>query len=110
MVTEVEIEEVCKSIYDELKEDYVGLWSISWMFREIYHEVDICVIRQLTFQVVRRMLERKLMISGSFECEVLKKWSMDSNEVMDKISSEWFDGDPIPGVVGEIVWFESFEE
>ena len=29
MVTEVEIEEVCKSIYDELKEDYVGLWSIS---------------------------------------------------------------------------------
>ena len=49
------------------------------------------------------------MISGSFECEVFNKWSMDSKEVMDKISSEWLDGDPIPGI-GEIVWFESFEE
>ena len=79
------------------------------MFREIYYEVDICVIRQLTFQVVRRMLERKLMIPGSFEGVTFKRWSMDSRKALDKISSEWSDGDPIPGI-GEIVWFESFEE
>ena len=109
MVTEVEIEEVCKSVCNELKEDYVELWSISWMFREIYHETDICIIRQLTFQVLRRMLERNLMIPGSFESEIFKKWSMDSKEALDKIASEWLDGDPIPDV-GESVWFESFEE
>ena len=109
MVTEVEIEEVCKSIYDELKEDYVGLWSIAWMFREIYHEVDVFTIRQLTFQVLRRMFERKLMIPGSFEGEVFKRWSMDYEKTLDKVSSEWPDGDPVPSI-GEIVWFESFEE
>lgn len=79
------------------------------MFREIYHEVDICIIRQLTFQVLRRMLERKLMIPGSFEGVIFKKWSMESNKALDKITSEWLDGDPIPDM-GEIVWFESFEE
>ena len=79
------------------------------MFREIYHEVDICIIRQLTFQVLRRMLERKLMIPGSFESEIFKKWNMDSKKALDKIASKWLDGDPIPDM-GEIVWFESFEE
>ena len=109
MVKEVEIEEVCKSIYDEIKEDYVGLWSIAWMFREIYHEIDICIIRQLTFQVIRSMLERKSMIPGSFERVTFKKWNMNSKEALDKIAGEWLDGDPIPDI-GEIVWFELFED
>ena len=103
------IRETCKLICEEAKDDYVGLWSIGWILRENFCEKDLFIIRKLTLEVVKEVMQKHLLVAGSIEENDFRRWTINTEQILHQIEKYWLDGGDIPGM-GEIVWFESIEK
>lgn len=109
MLSDLVINSVCESVVAESLEDYVGLWSIIWQFREIYKETEPLEIRRGTLQVVEALLEAGLIQAGTFNDGEFEVWGLSSEEILNYIKDVWEEGGKEPNI-GEIVWFESTQE
>jgi hypothetical protein len=99
------IEEILNEIHRECFEDYVGLWTIPWHFREIYGINDEVVRRIESFKVLERLLEFPDIGVGQFnESGSFDFWNLPVSEVLKKLASEW-DGLGHEPNIGDIAWF-----
>lgn len=109
MLSDLVISSVCESIVAESLEDYIGLWSIIWQFREIHHATDPLEIRRATLQVVEKLLEAGLIRAGTFHDGEFQAWDLSSQEILNYIEDMWQERGKEPNI-GDIVWFESIQE
>ncbi|QYO67760.1 hypothetical protein [Leptolyngbya sp. 7M] len=109
MLSDIVINSVCESVVAETLEDYVGLWSIIWQFREIYKETDPLEIQRGTLQVVETLLKAGLIRVGAFKNGEFEVWNLSSEEILNYIKRVWEEGGKEPNI-GDIVWFESIQE
>ena len=98
---------VFKSIVDECREDYVGLWSVIAEVRTTI--ADPSALVEETLALVKRLILEGGVIAGSFNTDLDDKfheWNMPVDEIVAKIRREWekLPGDPN---LGDIVWFTS---
>jgi hypothetical protein len=99
------IEEILNDIRKECFEDYVGLWTIPWHFREIYGINDVAVRRTESFKVIERLLELPDIGVGQFnESRSFDFWNLSASDVLKKLASEWDALGHEPSI-GDIAWF-----
>jgi hypothetical protein len=104
------ISSVCDSILLEACEDYVGLWSVIWEFREIFKEAQESATRQKTIKVIKSLLEDDLIYAGQFNIDgEFERWDGTYFDVLSRIEAEWDELGREPEM-GEIVWFEATEK
>ena len=102
------VEQVVGEIHKECFEDYVGLWTIPWHFREVYGVGDEQLRRAESFKVVERLLQLPDIGVGQFRPneEVFDFWNLSPTEALDRIASEWDELGQEPNL-GDIAWFTS---
>ncbi len=99
-----DIEEVADSIGRECAEDYVGLWTIPWRFRELLKVGNEAERREMSLQVVRLLLANRAIGVGQFHNEVFHFWNDTTDHSFQRIAREWQQLGHEPDI-GEICWF-----
>ncbi|PSF35571.1 hypothetical protein C7H19_16325 [Aphanothece hegewaldii CCALA 016] len=98
------------SILIECAEDYVGLWSIVWEFRNSGSETDVSEVRRKTIKLIEELLNDKLIEAGNFTKDGnFEVWKLPSTEIISQIKAEWDALGRYPSI-GEIVWFVATEK
>ncbi|HZP86041.1 MAG TPA: hypothetical protein VFB54_04415 [Burkholderiales bacterium] len=107
-IINAKIDEIAEGYVNEAKTDYVGLWQICIRVRKEFNSTNPQQLRELVFQVIRRMLASGLQAvtlhSSGPGCT---PWNeQETDEVIKRISSEWdaLGHDPS---VADIVWFNN---
>jgi len=102
------VEQVVAELYKECFEDYVGLWTVPWHFREIYSVGDEQSRRAESLKVIGRLLELPDIGVGQFRPneEVFDFWNASPNDALQRITLEWDALGHEPNL-GEIAWFTS---
>jgi hypothetical protein len=104
------IDSVCNSVLLEACEDYVGLWSIVWEFREIFKETQNNVIQRDTMEVITKLLNNGFVYAGQFNSDgEFERWNSTPDVILTRIEVEWNNLGREPDM-GEIVWFEATEK
>src|SRR5437660_10531836 len=100
------VEQVVSEIYKESFEDYVGLWTVPWHFREVCGVGDEELRRVESFKVLERLLELPDIGVGQFRPneEVFDFWNLSPTDALKRIASEWDALGHEPSL-GDIAWF-----
>ncbi|MEM9539294.1 MAG: hypothetical protein AAGA60_07250 [Cyanobacteria bacterium P01_E01_bin.42] len=103
--------DIRNSVILECGEDYVGLWSIIWQFREIGREQNPLERKKKTMRLIKELLEEDLIKAASFsnEKQEFQTWNVPVNEILARIEREWDDLGREPDL-WEIVWFTGTEK
>ena len=71
-------------------EDWTSLFFIQAFVREFYHYKDLELIKHTTLEVIKKLLEEKLVIAGDLlPGNTFKPWEMSIDEIIAKIKFEW---------------------
>ena len=102
------IEQVVGEIYNEALEDYVGLWTIPWHFREMFGVGDEQARRSESFKVIERLLKFPDIGIGQFRDKdlVFDFWNLSPLDALNKIAIEWNALGHEPDIA-DIGWFTS---
>jgi hypothetical protein len=99
-----------ESVLMEAVDDYVGLWSVAWEFREKEGEKEPIEIRRKTLETIKSLLEEELIQPGMFnQAGVFELWNLIPKRALERIESEW-DALGREPTLGEIVWFVATEK
>jgi hypothetical protein len=91
-------------------DDWTDLHAIVCFVKEFYHYKDLDLIKKTTLEIIKNLLEEKLVLAG----ELLKGnkfgiWNKNNDEIITEIKNKWdnLDRQLYPH---EIVWFEITEK
>ena len=102
------IEEVVNDLSKECFEDYVGLWTVPWHFRNVHHIADEDLRREDSLKVIERLLALPDIGVGQFRPneEVFEFWELSPSNALKRIADEWSALGHEPNI-GDIAWFTS---
>ncbi|WP_413557962.1 hypothetical protein [Bdellovibrio sp. HCB209] len=86
-----------------LDDDDVGLWEV-WVLANQLYQGGPEVKKAAILEVIRELLDEKSMIAGEIHDGVIKKWKGTSEEIIERIDSEWRKLNRDPDL-GDVVWF-----
>ena len=87
-------------------EDWIDLHAVSWFVEEFYQYEDSKLFKKTTLEIIKNLLEKKLIIAGDLlDNDTFIPWDMSIDEITDKIQQEWNNlGRKL--IPHEIVWFD----
>lgn len=90
----------------EAKADEVGLWLIIAKLRDEYGITNTALIRTMTLDYVRALLESDQIIAGYYRPDGsgIAAWEMSLPDILSRINREWNDLGHEPNI-GDIVIF-----
>jgi hypothetical protein len=91
-------------------EDWIDLHAISWFVEEFYRCKNFELFKNITLDVIKNLLEKKLVIAGDLlEDDSFISWNMSIDKITEKIKQEWenLNRELTPN---ELVWFEITEK
>ena len=102
------VDEIANDLGRECAEDYVGLWTVPWHFRNVYHIEDEDLRREHSLKVIERLLTMPNIGVGQFRSneEVFEFWELSRSASLKRISDEWDALGHEPNL-GDIAWFTS---
>jgi hypothetical protein len=107
-------------LFEECKDDHVGLWSIIWQVRHAINDgtfpgpgsdrSDPKEVRRLSLQMARELLESGHVQAGfpTPDGRGFVPWQLSSAEVLARIEREWDSLGREPNI-GDVVWFTEGE-
>ena len=106
MNLEKKLDGAARSIADECRSDFVGLWGVVWRVKDVDPAIIGPAVRSSVLRVVQSLLEDFGIVAGQFaegSCDFIE-WDMDSSACLNRIESEWNELGREPDI-GEIAWF-----
>ena len=101
-------DEVLPALLDEAKADEVGLWLIPATLRDELGITDPEVLRAMTLDYVRRLLESGEVFAVWYKAHGVDRSNLPIQEIVSRIDREWDELGREPNI-GDIVVFRSHE-
>lgn len=85
------LEAIRDDLLAECSEDHVGVWSVLWEVRERVGTADPLVLRGLTLEVIRSLLDTRAVQAGMFTPDGNRfvAWALPPEQVVREIQRQW---------------------
>ena len=91
-------------------EDWTSLFSIASFVEEFYLYEDLKLVKKITLEVIKNLLEEELVIAGDLlKNNIFSQWCMSTDAIIEKIKYKW-DNLGRELYMYELAWFEITEK
>lgn len=100
------LDEVQSVFFEDLVDDYEGIWRLARMVKDALGTEDLDTVREVTLKLVGDWLSADLIRAGiphGYDSG-FNAWSEHSEEAAARISAEWRELGLLPSL-GDIAWF-----
>lgn len=106
MKTVGKLDEAESIFFEDLLDDYEGIWRLASMVSEAIGSAEPAIVREVTLKLVKDWLVTGLVRAGvpHGHDAGFSAWPEKGEEAAARIAAEWSEIDRLP-LLGEIAWF-----
>lgn len=106
MDTISKLDEVERIFFEDLSEDYEGVWAVADRVRDALGVEEPAAIREVALRLIHEWLASGVITAGlpNGDAPGFEPWLEQGEAAAMKIAAEWHDTQRLP-LLGEIAWF-----
>jgi hypothetical protein len=99
-----QLQSIADNFYQELHEDYVGLWEIVGRVSQDA-ELAQSEVRKSVLSIVADLLRRENVVAGKFKSRRFVEWNEVPEQVIKRIDQAWDSLGRSPNIADDVCWF-----